>query len=344
MRFALFLTVLLLARSPALADDANVTRAYDVRDLLVTIPDFVDAPDFRVAASSTRPAAPTTRPAPTRQQMVEELFGTIGTFVQGVPEAKVSESNGQLIVIAPDDCQHRIAKALDTSRRLRGSQINVEARVVTIPKAAVPKFDPAVRDLLDVAQLQDRQGVPLDPSQVDALLRAIQTLSETKVLTAPRVTLFQGQRAYVLVATQKPYVRDVKTVVTDGRTAYDPQIETVESGILLDITASTTTDGTAVSLDAHLQVAELLDLVNQPAPGTKPEDKAVIQIPDQRILELKRLLMLQSGQSLLLRLPAVPAEKASRTEETYVLLKGTGIVNLPREQKQFPLLKSKVAE
>lgn len=344
MRLIPLLAVVLLISSLALADEANVTRAYDVRDLLITIPDFTDAPDFRVAPS-TRPAvAPTTKPAPTRQQVANDLLESLGSFVQGVPNAKVSESGGQMTVIAPADRQDRIARALEATRRLRGSQINVEARVLTIPRTAVPKLDPAIRDLLDVAQLQDRQGVPLDPKEVDALLRAMQSSAESKVLTAPRVTLFQGQRAYVLVATQKAYVRDLKPVVTDGKTAYEPQSDVVESGVLLDITASTTPDCTAVSLDTHLQVAELLDLAERRAPGTKPEDKAVIQIPDQRILELKRLLTLQSGQSLLLRLPTVPAEKASPTEETYVLLRGTGIAYQPQEPKQFPLLNSKVAE
>jgi len=49
-------------------------------------------------------------------------------------------------------------------------------------------------------------------------------------LTAPRITLFNGQRAYVLVAVQRAYVSNLTPVVSTGIASFAPTIGIVQSG------------------------------------------------------------------------------------------------------------------
>src|SRR5690606_26071367 len=57
------------------------------------------------------------------------------------------------------------------------------------------------------------QGSFLDDFQVNFLIRATQAAVNSTVLTAPRVTVFNGQQAYVVIAQQQAYVSDLEPVL-----------------------------------------------------------------------------------------------------------------------------------
>ena len=350
MRFAALAAFVLLFAGTTFAEDRLVIRAYDVRDLLIVIPDFSDAPDFRLAATTQPTTAPATQPAEvTRQKLVDDLKRSMQVLLAETAGATVIEKDGQLLIAAPADRHDRIATALDAVRKLRAAQISIETRVITVSNAAIQKLDPAIRVAMDSAILQDRQGVPFDEAQVTALLKGINSDGNAGLLTAPRVTVFHGQHAYVQVSTSRAYIRELKVIVKDGKRAFDSVIDTFDSGVLVDVSAYAAVDGSAVSLEARVEVAQLLGITDHPAPGTKPEEKAIIQVPDGRVFELKRTVTLPTGQSALYKLPAVPAEKASPDQQTFVLFKASvvkpTIINGDAgEQKQFPLLNSKIAE
>ena len=100
----------------------------------------------------------------------------------------------------------------------------------------------------------------LDQFQVNFLLRATQASQTSTLLTAPRVTLFNGQRAYVLVATQQAYVADLTPVVGQRVAIFDPDIATVQSGALLDVQATVSSDRKYVTLTLRPQLSTLIAL------------------------------------------------------------------------------------
>src|SRR5206468_3428276 len=53
----------------------------------------------------------------------------------------------------------------------------------------------------------------IDDFQLSFLIRATQAQGAASKLTAPRLTLYNGQRAYILVATNQAYVSDLQPVV-----------------------------------------------------------------------------------------------------------------------------------
>lgn len=108
--------------------------------------------------------------------------------------------------------------------------------------------------------------------QVDLLIRATQANRRSTQLTAPRVTFFNGQRAYVLVATQLSYISDLDPVVGTRSAAFDPQISVVSSGVILDIEGTVSADRRYVTLTARPSLARVIRLRQLQVLGAVTDD------------------------------------------------------------------------
>jgi general secretion pathway protein D len=167
---------------------------------------------------------------------------------------------------------------------------------------------------------------------VTALLRATQATRNATVVTAPRVTLFNGQRAYVLVATQLAYVSDISSNTGGGDLAvgFDPTIDIVSSGVVLDVAATVSADRKYVTLTLRPQLSTLVDLrsftfqgqTDAPTdgagggggfPGTGDDDddnvdtinnsflpNLAVQQPEVQITEVRTTVSVPDGGTLLL--------------------------------------------
>jgi len=103
-------------------------------------------------------------------------------------------------------------------------------------------------------------GSFLDNIQVDFLLRATQADSRTSVLTAPRLVLFNGQRSWVAVTIQQNFVSTLNPVAAQGAIAVAPVIDTIDSGAVLDVNATVSSDKRYVTMTLRPGVTRLLDL------------------------------------------------------------------------------------
>ncbi len=88
----------------------------------------------------------------------------------------------------------------------------------------------------------------LDDFQASLLIRATQGNQNVTQLTAPRVTLFNGQQAFVLVSRQIAYVSDLTPVAGNGAIGFDPTVDVINSGIVLDVSATVSADRKYVTM------------------------------------------------------------------------------------------------
>jgi len=151
------------------------------------------------------------------------------------------------------------------------------------------------------------QGTFLDDLQVNFLIQATQASSTTRSLTAPRLTLFNGQRAYVTVATQRAYVSDLEPIVSDNAVAFNPTVAYVPTGSVLDVEATISADRRYVTLTVRPQVANLngfstyfttvstTDANGDPLTGT-----GLIQLPEVVVQDLQTTVSVPDGGTLLL--------------------------------------------
>jgi type II secretory pathway component GspD/PulD (secretin) len=213
-------------------------------------------------------------------------------------------------------------------------------------------------------------------------MRAVEASVNSTLVTAPRLTLFNGQRAYVLVSTQRAYVSNLTPVVSTGISSFAPTVSIVQSGVLLDVQATVSADRKYVTLTLRPQLSTLLALreftfqngSNSVAAGggviggfVSAAPTGVIQTPEIQITQVKTTVSVPDGGTLLLGGETIAGEiekeagvpvlskipgldrlftNRSRAKDEQILLilcKPTIIIQKEVEQKQFPLLSTKLS-
>lgn len=424
-------------------------RSYDIRDLLVQVPNFSDAPEFdlNAALSNTNTGgstgigggggggrgggagglfateAETTEELKTRQELVDEITtlirDTVGRLedweAAGGSVSSMKELNGVLIVRTTPENHRQIASLLRQLRETRALQIAIETRFlfvdqnfldelevdldltydnptdnfgpVTVDQGSASIVDRPTTLLTPGAFLPDTTSglVPrslnlgveyLDDLEVNLVLNATQASRRAFTLTAPRVTLFNGQRGYVMVARQLSFVSDLEPI--PDAAGFDPTISVTQEGVILDVEATVSADRRYVTLTVRPSLAQLrqtpprsITIKGSVAQGQTVLPTTVegqIELPDLQITTLKtsvsvpdRGTLLLGGQRLkadveieagvpvMSKVPVLNRLFTNRStvqdEQTLlILIKPTIIVQSEEEENLFPGLRQETGQ
>jgi type II secretory pathway component GspD/PulD (secretin) len=96
----------------------------------------------------------------------------------------------------------------------------------------------------------------LDDIQVDLLIEATQADRRSVVLTAPRLTFFNGQRAWVAVTTSRAFVSGLTAVTGDSSGAFQPQLALLREGFVLDVEGVISADRRYVTMTVLASLAQ----------------------------------------------------------------------------------------
>jgi beta-lactamase regulating signal transducer with metallopeptidase domain len=267
------------------ADTTLLTRRYDMNDLLFVPPDYANAPDLSlkegaakkddglsaVAASASTPATPD------RSQRLEDLRKYIIDNVDpdswkenGGSTGAIDSSPGQtMFLITQTAAAHaKIQAVLDDLRASHGRQISVECRFVSVEDSTEKKLPAEVRSRLASVRNAGRyrRDEFLTDEHVKLLLHVIEGDKSSSNVTAPRLTLFNGQTAVLVVASQQAYVGGLKEVRGTGNgthidSHYEPDVRTCTAeGIVEKIMVCTAPDNRSVFVEIHDQLERLLAL------------------------------------------------------------------------------------
>ncbi len=207
-------------------------------------------------------------------------------------------------------------------------------------------------------------GSFLDNIQVDFLIRATQADSRTTLLTAPRLVLFNGQRAWVAVVNQQSFVSSLQPVV--DATGQAPLISTIETGAVLDAQATVTADRRYVTMTLRPSVGRLLGIQTfgfsvGPAAGSglfvqlpsisRTVMRTTVSVPDGGTLliggqKLAGEIEIESGVPVLSKIPVLKRFYSSRShikdeQVLLVLIKPKIIIQTEAEQEAFPSFSSR---
>ncbi len=345
-----------------------VVRVYDIRDLLVVIPDYS-------AVESVNPA-PTTRPV-TRDDRVTSLTKLIRDAVdplswkeKGGAVGAMRELDGQLIITQTPENHKQVAALLDTVRESRSLQVSVEARYLNCDQqiirdlmdqwnraVAPPKSvdaNPTTQPAATPSTGKNFTGVFLNDAQVTQLMHLQQTSPESIIITSPRLTLFSGQHAYVKVSTSRAYLAGyTPTTKGDGEIRYEPVVKSVDPGVTMDVIATVSSDRTAVTVALHPKVSTFLGFTRTPWAGSPRNVELMVQEPHVKTSELQTTVTIPNGGTVLLgglEDPGIgglnaddnsppPSPRPGSPRGVYLLVRPTIIRNVAPEQKQFPLIK-----
>ena len=307
------------------------TRVYDIRDLLVQVPNFSNAPEFDLneSLSNTNSGGSNSGGGggqgsslfgddegedldePTRSEMIEQIVTLIQDTV-GKPEewaalggdvSSVRELNGNLIIKSTPQNHRAVIALLGQLRETRAIQIAVEARFLLVDQNFLNEvgldvdvqlnnlggnFGPLTiaQNSIGLAGGAPSTGLPgsfggrvtappgpftpglgyaatgrsldigisyLDDIEVNLILQATQASRQSMSLTAPRVTFFNGQRAFVIVARQISFVSDLEPI--PDAIGFDPTLSVTNSGVVLDVEGTISADRRYVTLTVRPSLA-----------------------------------------------------------------------------------------
>ena len=303
-------------------DELNsiVTRVYDIRDMLVQIPDFDSDKGHPVGfrSGATRPVAEPPMPLSARAAAIIKLVReTIDPVSWNKPSrGSIQELNGQLIIAQTQENHRGIIQLFQQLRETRSIQILTTTHFVVFDPSVLPQDDPdwaAVRSLNQTASAGGTTkpkailNVPcLTAGQTAALLSIIEKQKDAAIRSAPRLTTFNGQRAYVLVQTQRAYVADLKIIRDEhGKTmSYEPVVDVASSGLTVDIQTTASADRKYITMSIRPKMAKLLKMHTLPfsrIPADHPAglEKPTVQQPEMLATEVRMTASVPDGQTLI---------------------------------------------
>ncbi|MDZ4830687.1 MAG: hypothetical protein SGJ09_10885, partial [Phycisphaerae bacterium] len=96
----------------------------------------------------------------------------------------------------------------------------------------------------------------LDDVQVDLLIKATQADQRNVVLTAPRLTLFNGQRSWISIAKAVSFISGLTPITGNSAGAFQPQISVIYEGFVLDVEAVISADRRYVTMTVQFGLNE----------------------------------------------------------------------------------------
>lgn len=292
----------------------NVKQLEIARDVTAS---FLQRRLATLGGTATQPAMA----APTHQQLVDQIVSLVrdtiaaGTWTSaGGTLGTIRELGGQLVVSHTSDVHAQIATLLTKLREQRSVQIMIESRFVLIDPAKLPEG--TWRSRIEAATAKaDPKGASffLDREQATELLGQLKNMPDANSLSSPRLTIFNGQRAAVVVSTQHAYIASWRPAGEAGKDGWEPVVQTVEPGVRMEITGTCNADRKWVTLTVQPQISTLLRMENEPfAPAGegKPQTEPgkFIQRPVLRKQSIQTTVSVPDGQTVALCGLAVPPE------------------------------------
>jgi type II secretory pathway component GspD/PulD (secretin) len=144
------------------------------------------------------------------------------------------------------------------------------------------------------------QHVFLDDTQIEVILRAVEKNQRIEEIAAPRLTVYDTQRANVSVMTQNSYVQDFDVEIAQAAAIGDPIVQTIRDGIILDVKPIVSADRRFITMELRPTVAELVRPIPTFLTSLATGPPVVIQVPEIAISRVRTTVTMPDGGTLLL--------------------------------------------
>ena len=243
-----------------------------------------------------------------------------------------------------------------------------------ITENLVGGFSPFASTVLNQNPALGIAGQFLDDIQVDFLIKATQADRRSTTLTAPRLTLTNGQISNIYVATQRSFISDLTPIVGDSAAGFDPTTAVLTEGVVLQVEVVVSSDRRYVTMNVDTSVSQaerpfrqvpitilaggLLvssaasqSFIELPAINTT-RIQTTVTVPDEGTVLMggQRLVTeieVESGVPVLSKIPILNRfftnRVQSKEEQTLlILIKPTVLIQTEEEEKNFPGLQDTV--
>ena len=302
------------------------TRVYDIFDLVDTALD----PNTGKVASYNEDDA---------NDIVQHIIDTVEpkSWYQVGGEGRIATYKGyKLIVFQTRKIHQKIGELLGGIRASPGEQgktkpeIQIESRFLIVSEDfledisldansiynADGKFKPAIVES-PASLISETYSLILDDLQISFLLRATLAHKDSKVLTAPKVTVLDGEEADFSIHRQVNYISGY-TEPNRPSGEPEPKRDFVNKGTWWKVTPQITPDNKHILLDVDFELSDLLGFEER-----MYKEKYPYKIPQMEVVSAKTRVSVPNGGTVLIGGQKVAAEKDGRKvqKELLVLIK-----------------------
>jgi len=143
-------------------------------------------------------------------------------------------------------------------------------------------------------------GSFLDNIQVDFLLRASQVDRRASDLDAPRLVLFNGQRATFEAFIEQDFIAALTPVIGDNAGAFLPQVDTALTGRSLDVQATVSADRRYVTMTVRTFTRVTGDFRTVFFGGSQTVGSGFIELATQTTQQIRTTVSVPDGGTLLI--------------------------------------------
>ena len=140
----------------------------------------------------------------------------------------------------------------------------------------------------------------LDDTQLEAILRAVQKYERINTLIAPKVLVYNTQRAHLTVLNEIAYVKDFDVEIAQAAVIADPIVDKVREGVVLDVRPIVSHDRRYVTLVLRPTVATLVRPIRTFTTSLAVGAAVTFQLPELRKETVNTTVMVPDGGTLLL--------------------------------------------
>jgi general secretion pathway protein D len=141
----------------------------------------------------------------------------------------------------------------------------------------------------------------LDDTDVAMIIRATEKSLQARTLTAPKITVFNTQRANLTVVNQLSYIQDFDVEVAQTSFIADPIVGIIQDGLTLDVRPTVSNDRHYITLELQPTVATLLRPI--PTFATTLASSfapVIIQLPELRLQQARVTVRIPDRGSILI--------------------------------------------
>ncbi|MCA8935621.1 MAG: hypothetical protein KDB68_05395 [Planctomycetes bacterium] len=140
----------------------------------------------------------------------------------------------------------------------------------------------------------------VDLTQINAVIVAVQKRKKARVLTAPRLSAFNTQRANITIVNQIPYIRDFELATATTAAIANPVVDTILDGMVLDVKPTVSNDRRFITIEVQPTVAELVLPIPTFTTTLGPTSSVTLQIPEIKLQTVQTTVRVPDGGAVVI--------------------------------------------
>jgi tetratricopeptide (TPR) repeat protein len=140
----------------------------------------------------------------------------------------------------------------------------------------------------------------LDDTEVELILRAVRKSERINVTTAPRITVFNTERANVTVLNQVSYIKDYDAEIAQAAAITEPVVDVIQDGVVLDVRPIVSADRRYITMDLRPTVAQLTRPIPVATVSVATGTPVTLELPRLEIQRVRTTVTIPDNATVLL--------------------------------------------